>query len=64
MPANMLEIKIADIWGIYCWDAAETLGSRPLFLKIVILIGLIGEMGIISFNGNKLITTGGGGIVG
>ena len=66
MPANMLEIKkIADIWGIpIVEDAAEALGSRHFISKNSYShCGLIGEMGIISFNGNKLITTGGGGIV-
>ena len=40
-------------------DAAESLGSK--FKKLH--TGVVGDMGIISFNGNKIITGGGGGIV-
>ena len=38
-------------------DAAEALGSRYKHL------GTFGEVGILSFNGNKIITTGGGGAI-
>ena len=45
-------------------DAAEALGSRHFVdNKVFIHSGLIGDIGVISFNGNKLITTGGGGIL-
>jgi len=59
MPAKMNEImEVANRYNIpVIEDAAEALGSRingkPL--------GSIGEMGILSFNGNKIITTSGGG---
>jgi len=59
MPAKMHEImEVANRYNIpVIEDAAEALGSRfngkPL--------GSIGEMGILSFNGNKIITTSGGG---
>ena len=38
-------------------DAAEALGSKYKFLYC----GTFGDAGIVSFNGNKIITTGGGG---
>ncbi len=59
MPAKMKElIAIADEYNIpLVEDAAEALGSsidgRPC--------GSFGKMGILSFNGNKIITTSGGG---
>ena len=59
MPAHMDEImQIADEFDIpVIEDAAEALGStykgKPL--------GTFGVMGILSFNGNKIITTSGGG---
>ena len=59
MPANISEImRIANKYEIpVIEDAAEALGSRfdqkPL--------GSTGELGILSFNGNKIITTSGGG---
>ena len=58
-PANLPAIKnIADTWGIpVVEDAAEALGSWNKSIHC----GLFGKMGCISFNGNKLITTGGGG---
>jgi len=40
-------------------DAAEALGSR----RDNVHAGLFGACGVISFNGNKIITTGGGGVV-
>ncbi len=59
IPAQIDEIiKIANKWQIpVVEDAAEALGSS----KNGIHCGLFGKCGIISFNGNKLITTGGGG---
>jgi dTDP-4-amino-4,6-dideoxygalactose transaminase len=59
MPANMEKImKIADSYEIpVIEDAAEALGSRfknkPL--------GSFGKLAVLSFNGNKIITTSGGG---
>ena len=49
---------MADKWGIpLVEDAAEALASW----REQIHCGLYGDIGILSFNGNKLITTGGGG---
>ena len=59
MPAKMVEIlSIADEYGVpVIEDAAEALGSsiqnKPC--------GSFGEFGVLSFNGNKIITTSGGG---
>ncbi|WP_145858779.1 DegT/DnrJ/EryC1/StrS family aminotransferase [Pedobacter suwonensis] len=59
MPAKMSELtKIADKYNIaIIEDAAEGLGSKyngkPL--------GSYGDFGVLSFNGNKIITTSGGG---
>jgi dTDP-4-amino-4,6-dideoxygalactose transaminase len=59
MPANMPEIvSIANEFQIpIIEDAAEGLGSHinGKFL------GTFGEIGVLSFNGNKIITTSGGG---
>jgi Predicted pyridoxal phosphate-dependent enzyme apparently involved in regulation of cell wall biogenesis len=59
MPAKMDEInKIAKRYGIpVLEDAAEALGSELNNQKC----GSFGELGILSFNGNKMITTSGGG---
>ena len=58
-PARVAEIKtICDQFKIsVVEDAAESLGS----LQGGKHTGLIGEVGTLSFNGNKIITTGGGG---
>ncbi len=59
MPAKMDRIvQVAEIYGVdIIEDAAEALGStfnkQPL--------GSFGKMSILSFNGNKIITTSGGG---
>jgi dTDP-4-amino-4,6-dideoxygalactose transaminase len=59
MPAKMVEIlTIAHEYGVpVIEDAAEALGSnidnKPC--------GSFGEFGVLSFNGNKIITTSGGG---
>jgi dTDP-4-amino-4,6-dideoxygalactose transaminase len=59
MPAKMIEIiSIANEYGVpVIEDAAEALGSsienKPC--------GSFGEFGVLSFNGNKIITTSGGG---
>ena len=59
MPAKMAEIrKIADRYEIpVIEDAAEALGSVLNGQKC----GSFGDFGIFSFNGNKIITTSGGG---
>jgi dTDP-4-amino-4,6-dideoxygalactose transaminase len=59
MPAKMDEIQtIADEYGIpVIEDAAESLGSIYKGQKC----GTFGEMAALSFNGNKIITTSGGG---
>ena len=59
LPAQIFEIKrICDFYGIILIeDAAEALGSEINNKKL----GTIGDFGILSFNGNKIITTSGGG---
>lgn len=59
MPAKMDEIMaIASRYGIaVVEDAAEALGSEFDGKKC----GTIGDYGVLSFNGNKIITTSGGG---
>ena len=59
MPANLEDIQnIADEYEIpVIEDAAEALGSRYRDQNC----GTFGEMSILSFNGNKIITTSGGG---
>lgn len=59
MPAQMDKIlSIAQEYEIpVIEDAAEALGSSIRGIKC----GTLGEFGILSFNGNKIITTSGGG---
>lgn len=59
MPARLREISdISDEFGIpLIEDAAEAIGSEYHGKKC----GLFGKFGILSFNGNKMITTSGGG---
>ncbi|OUU53453.1 MAG: aminotransferase DegT [Pelagibacteraceae bacterium TMED65] len=59
LPADVINLRsVADYWRLpMVEDAAEALGS----LRADIHCGLFGSIGILSFNGNKLITTGGGG---
>lgn len=59
MPAKLDEIRtIAQKYGIpLLEDAAEALGSEYKGRKC----GTFGEFGALSFNGNKIITTSGGG---
>lgn len=59
MPAKMDEIRaIADKYGIpIVEDSAEALGSEYKGKKC----GTLGNYGCLSFNGNKIITTSGGG---
>ena len=54
-PCKLEELK--KIAFDFIEDAAEALGSR----YFGIYTGTIGDVGIFSFNGNKIITTGGGG---
>ena len=42
-------------------DSAEALGSWFIKQEKKVHCGLMGDLGVISFNGNKIITTGGGG---
>lgn len=59
VPFNVAEIrKIAQIYQIpIIEDSAEALGSSYNNQKC----GTLGDIGILSFNGNKIITTSGGG---
>ncbi|MEO6838417.1 MAG: aminotransferase class I/II-fold pyridoxal phosphate-dependent enzyme [Ginsengibacter sp.] len=59
MPAKILDINsIAEKYDIpVVEDAAEALGSTLNNIKC----GTFGKIGILSFNGNKIITTSGGG---
>ncbi|HQS53387.1 MAG TPA: DegT/DnrJ/EryC1/StrS family aminotransferase, partial [Daejeonella sp.] len=59
MPAKMYEIiQIANEFNIpVIEDAAEALGSNILDMPC----GSFGDFGVLSFNGNKIITTSGGG---
>ena len=59
MPYRINEIKeIADRYGIpVIEDAAEGMGSRYNGQ----VLGTFGRYGVLSFNGNKMITTSGGG---
>jgi perosamine synthetase len=58
-PARLPElVAVAEAWGLpLLEDAAEALGSW----RGETHCGLFGTAGCLSFNGNKLITTGGGG---
>lgn len=59
MPANMDRImEIANKYEVpVIEDAAEALGSKYKGKYV----GTFGKMGVLSFNGNKIITTSGGG---
>jgi perosamine synthetase len=61
MPCRIREIsKICGEWGIpLIEDAAESLGSSYENKHT----GTFGLFGTLSFNGNKIITTGGGGMI-
>lgn len=60
-PCDMDEImKIAEKYGLYVVeDATESLGAEYKGR----MTGTIGHIGCFSFNGNKIITTGGGGMI-
>lgn len=59
MPCKVYEVRtIADKYGIpIIEDSAEALGSTYKGRRC----GTFGDIGILSFNGNKIITTSGGG---
>lgn len=60
-PAKLDDLlEICNLWGlVLVEDAAESLGS---FYK-GFHTGTFGVVGALSFNGNKIITTGGGGMI-
>lgn len=60
-PAKLDELKkICDDHNVpFIEDAAESLGSKYKGRQT----GCIGDIGILSFNGNKIITTSGGGML-
>jgi dTDP-4-amino-4,6-dideoxygalactose transaminase len=61
VPCKVEEIRtIADFYGIpILEDSAEALGSSYKGQKC----GTFGDIGVLSFNGNKIITTSGGGAI-
>ena len=57
-PAGGMSLRqVADTWGFLVEDAAGALGSW----RGETHCGLFGAVGTLSFNGNRLITTGGSG---
>ncbi len=58
-------MRIADTYGLYVIeDATEALGTKYVEGRYAgKYAGTIGDFGTFSFNGNKIITTGGGGAV-
>jgi perosamine synthetase len=60
-PVHLDELKkVCDAWNIaIVEDAAESLGSEYKNKPT----GSIGEIGVFSFNGNKIVTCGGGGVI-
>lgn len=60
-PMRIAElVALADEYGVpVVEDAAESLGSRVGDAHT----GTFGRLGILSFNGNKILTTGGGGMI-
>lgn len=64
-PCQIIRLKeISSAWNIpLVEDAAEALGSWQKDGDSYKHCGLFGEISIISFNGNKIITTGGGGVL-
>lgn len=60
-PVHLDELKkVCDAWKIpIVEDAAESLGSEYKRQPT----GSIGDIGVFSFNGNKIVTSGGGGVL-
>lgn len=60
-PCSIVEVaEVAKAWGLpLIEDAAGALGSAVKGRSV----GLYGQVGVFSFNGNKIITTGAGGAV-
>ena len=60
-PVHFDELKmVCDAWKIpIVEDAAESLGSMYKGQPT----GSLGEIGVFSFNGNKIVTSGGGGVI-
>jgi perosamine synthetase len=60
-PARIEElVAICDVWNIpLVEDAAESLGSTVNGISL----GGFGKVGVLSFNGNKIVTSGGGGVI-
>lgn len=60
-PVHLIElISICSAWDIpLVEDAAESLGSYYMDKPT----GSFGKMGVFSFNGNKVVTSGGGGMI-
>lgn len=60
-PMRIAElVELAGSYGVpVVEDAAESLGSRVGSTHT----GTFGQLGILSFNGNKILTTGGGGMI-
>ena len=65
IPADIYALKeISKKWCIpIVEDSAEALGSWYKKNNHLTHCGLLGDIGILSFNGNKIITTGGGGAI-
>ncbi len=63
IPCDIKELnKIALRWNLpIVEDCAEALGSKLSIDRKIVHCGIDAQIGVISFNGNKLITTGGGG---
>lgn len=61
MPCRIEEIKnICEKYSLYLIeDSTEALGSNIQGQSV----GTFGDIGVFSFNGNKIITTGGGGMI-
>ncbi len=64
-PSKIIEISdICEEWNLpLVEDAAEALGSWVEYQNQKIHCGLFGDVSVISFNGNKVISTGGGGVL-
>jgi perosamine synthetase len=60
-PVHLNELsKVCNIWNIpLVEDAAEAIGSEYYSKPI----GGFGKLGVFSFNGNKIVTSGGGGAI-